>query len=103
MIAQIGRFQSTDQAFNLFQDRLNTVLNPILNNELNMGNILTKVSLASGANIINHGLGRTLVGWFPVRVRANATIYDTQDTNTTPQLTLLLTASAAVVVDLFIF
>ena len=103
MATSVGFFQSTDPAVNLLQQRLNTILNAPLNNPLLSGNILSSVSLASGANTINHGLGRTLVGWFPVRVRASATLYDTQDSNNIPNLTLQLVASAAVVVDLYVF
>lgn len=71
---------------------------PILN-----GVLLSSVALAVGSNIVNHGLGRTLRGWIPVRLRASATVYDTQDSNSTPALTLLLTASAAVTADLWVF
>jgi len=44
-----------------------------------------------------------LTGWNPTRIRASATIFDTQDSNQTPQLTLNLVASANVVVDLLVF
>lgn len=67
------------------------------------GQLLPNVALANGANVVNHGLGRALIGWFPTRVRASATVYDTQDANATPDKTLQLTASAAVTVDLWVF
>lgn len=78
-------------------------LDPIIANPTVDNLILKNVSLVTGTNVINHKLGRTLQGWNPVRVRANATIYDQQDTNQTPQLTLILVASAPVVVDLVVF
>lgn len=74
------------------------ISNPILNNV-----ILKNVSLTTGTNVVNHLLGRTLQGWKPTRIRANATIYDQQDSNQTPQLTLVLVASAPVVIDLEVF
>lgn len=74
------------------------IINPIINNL-----ILKNVSLIAGTNVINHLLGRNLQGWNPTRVRAAATIYDLQDSNQTPQLTLVLVASAPVVVDLSVF
>jgi hypothetical protein len=80
-----------------------TALDPIINFAPNRGLLLSNIALASGANVVNHKLGRKLQGWIPVRVRASATLYDTQDTNQMPQLTLNLTASAAVVVDLWVF
>lgn len=78
-------------------------LNPIIANPTVNNLILKNVKLISGTNVINHKLGRTLQGWNSVRVRANATIYDQQDNNQTPQLTLVLVASAPVVVDLVVF
>jgi hypothetical protein len=65
--------------------------------------LLTNQVLTPGANSINHGLNRTLVGWILTRVRAASTIYDTQDTNTTPKMTLDLNSSAAVTVDIYVF
>jgi hypothetical protein len=79
--------------------QLNPVIaNPVLNNV-----ILKNVSLVSGTNIINHRLGRVLQGWRTTRVRASTSLYDTQDTNQTPTLTLVLVASAPTVIDLEVF
>jgi hypothetical protein len=44
-----------------------------------------------------------LNGWIPTRVRSAATFYDTQDSNPTPDLTLVLYASAACTIDLAVF
>ena len=78
-------------------------LNPIISNPTIHNLILKNVSLTAGTNVINHKLSRPLQGWNPTRLRASATIYDLQDTNQTPQLTLILVASAPVVVDLVVF
>lgn len=67
------------------------------------GVLLPGVELVSGSNVVPHMLGRVLRGWIPVRVRADATLYDTQDDNDAPSKTLLLTASADVTVDLWVF
>lgn len=80
-----------------------TSLDPLLNFAPNKGLLLPNISLTTGANVVSHKLGRKLQGWIPVRVRASATLYDTQDSNQMPQLTLNLTASANVVVDLWVF
>lgn len=79
------------------------ILNPFLDNPPNNSLVLKNIHLSTGSNVVNHFLGRPLQGWKPTRVRASATLYDTQDTNQTPQLTLVLVASAAVVVDLEVF
>lgn len=78
-------------------------LDPILSNPLLQGRLLAGVSLANGTTIINHGLGRKLLGWFLVGVSGAATVYDTQASNQTPQLTLSLVSNAAVTVNIWAF
>ena len=85
------------------QINLVRTLNPVFNTPILGGNLLTNVSLTLGANTINHGLGRVLNGWIPVRQRAQSELWDSQDANKTPALTLALNTSAAVVVDLYVF
>lgn len=66
--------------------------------------ILTNISLKSGNNnIINHTLSRKLTGWKIVRQRAEARIWDTQDSNPSPNLTLWLSTGADVIVDIEVF
>lgn len=96
-------FKSDDKELMLLQSNWSSQLNQLLQNPCNIGILLSNVSLASGANIVNHNLGRKLQGWSIVRKRAASDIYDTQDSNKYPQLTLQLTASSAVVVDLYVF
>lgn len=87
----------------MMQTKWASILDPLLGRQsLNLV-ILENVSLSTGANVVNHTLGRKLTGWRIVRIRALATIYDTQDSNSMPELTLLLTSSASVVVDLEVF
>lgn len=87
----------------MMQNQWSSQLNPILRNALNQGLLLQNVQLVNGANVINHKLGRNLVGWFITRQRSAATLYDTQDTNQMPNLTLNLTSSAMVSVDIYVF
>lgn len=74
------------------------IANPVLNNI-----ILKDQVLKTGVNVINHKLGRVLQGWRTTRVRAAATFYDQQDTNSTPQLTLVLVSTAPVTIDIEVF
>ncbi len=79
-------------------------LDPIISNPILNGNILKNVALSAGANQINHLLGRNLQGWYVIRMRNNfAQIYDTQDSNQLPSLTLSLVSSASVNVDIAVF
>src|ERR1700691_5340345 len=91
--------QSPDQ----MSTKWSAIINPFLQNPLNNASILKNVSLTAGSNTINHGLGQTLQGWYIIRQRASSQIYDTQDSNPTPAITLILQASAPVVVDLVVF
>lgn len=56
-----------------------------------------------GSNTIQHKLDRKLQGWVFVRKGAAAEVYDTQDTNTTPDRTLVLVSDAAVTVNIYVF
>jgi len=103
MLPKIQLVQSDDRVLNLFQDRVLKSVNPVLNNPLLDGILLQSVALINGDTVVNHLLGRPLVGWFVTRRRAAATIYDKQDTNGTPNLTLVLNSSAAVTVDICVF
>lgn len=80
-----------------------TQLDPIISNSTINNIVLKQVSLVAGTNVINHKLGRALQGWETSRVRGPATIYDQQDSNQTPNLTLVLVSDAAVVIDLVVF
>jgi hypothetical protein len=87
----------------LMMSKWKSVLDVLLGKPLSNSSILVGIQLKSGANVINHLLDRDLQGWIIVRQDALASIYDTQDLNQTPQLTLQLTSSAKTVVDILVF
>ena len=103
MVKFFSKILTPIEPLNRVQDQLTQIINPMAANPLMSGILLTDVSLPSGAKAINHTLGRNLVGWFIVRQRSAASIYDQQDSNKTPSLTLALYSSAAVSVDIFCF
>lgn len=80
-----------------------SVLNPVLANPLINGKLLSPVIVKTGANVINHTLGRPLQGYFVVLNNANVTFYDNQATNQYPDLNLLLNASGAATITLYVF
>lgn len=97
-------FKTEDKDLMLLQTKWSNKLNPVIDSAINNGYILQSISLVSGANVVNHLLGRNLQGWMIARMRSpGATIYDTQDANPTPAVTLLLHSSATVVVDILVF
>ena len=96
-------YQTSNVTLNIIQSNWATLLNPLLDQAITQGQILENVDLVTGANTVNHRLGRKLRGWMIVRQRSSASIYDTQDTNPTPSVTLRLDSSANVKVDIFVF
>lgn len=78
-------------------------IDPLISNPITKGNVLQSISLIAGTNVINHKLGRKLQGWYTTRVRAAVQIYDQQDSNQTPNLTLVLIADAPSIIDLAVF
>lgn len=83
--------------------RWKAILDVLLSNQSLNSLILSNVSIANGTTVINHTLGRPLLGWRVVRLSGAATIYDNQDQNQTPGLTLVLVSDADVTVSLEVF
>jgi hypothetical protein len=96
-------FLSASREMSQMQSSWAALLNPVLSNPLFNGVHLPNVELSTGANTINHKLGRRLQGWIITRKRAGADIYDTQQSNARPNLTLDLVSSANVTVDLYVY
>lgn len=96
-------FLSKIQDVMLLQTKWSSVLNPVISNPSIQSVILKNITLANGTTVVNHMLGRNLTGWRIIRQRAQAGICDVQDSNQTPQLTLVLLSDADVSVDLECF
>lgn len=75
-------------------------LNPVLGNPLLSGNAIGPISLVTGVNIINHGLGRVMQGWMITDQNASASFYRSSPLN---DKTLILTSNAAVKVMLWVY
>lgn len=100
--------RNQNQLQQYLQGPLNKLLaNPLLNGVLLLGDGTANspgIFLKAGmTNIVNHTLGRNLIGWIVTTSRAAAVIYDTQELNTTPNLNLQLITSADVLVQLYVF
>lgn len=85
------------------QTRWKSQIDPVLSNPLLQGRLLSNVSLVVGPNVINHGLGRDIQGYFFV---SNSAVINTSDnflTNQTPSLTFTITSDAKAVVSIWAF
>lgn len=99
----LPQFQGGDLPFQLMQNAWASLINPVLDSPTAQNLILQNISLVTGSNKINHKLGRKLQGWKIIRQRSAASIYDNQDNNVSPDLTLLLVSSANVSVNIEVF
>lgn len=95
--------ENLSRIINQLQSNIEESILSILNKSQNDNFILTNIQLTTGLNIINHKLGKVLNGWNITRLRSNAIIWDIQDTNTQPNLTLLLMSNSNCVIDLKVF
>lgn len=100
---KLQRIQTGDRVLNMIQDNVSNILDPFSSKEILQGQILQKVALTTGTNNVAHKLNRDLIGWFIVRNRSTATVYDTQDTNPNPSIFLRLVASANTTIDIYVF
>lgn len=103
MLKAIARVQTDNREVNQLQSNIISALQPVIQNPWMAGRLIPNVELTIGDNTINHGLGQKLQGWSIVRKRATADIYDKQDENKTPALTLILYSSVATTIDLYVF
>lgn len=96
-------FHTNNKDMTLMQNNWSAQINPLLSNPSLQSNILKKVTLNAGTTVINHLLGRTLQGYRIIRQRAESSIWDSQDLNQSPQLTLVLNSTNVVVCDIEVF
>ena len=75
-------------------------LNPVILNPISSLQILNSLNLIIGSNVINHGLGRQMQGWFLTDLQGASTIYRIAPMN---DLTLTLYSSAAVNCSIGVF
>lgn len=114
MSVKLPLLNAADPVMNRYQTQLQGSLAPITNNAAavaqqvmikdSQGNMTPNIILISGTvNVIPIGLSATLQGWTLTRIKGQATIWDTQDSNSTPSQTLNLNTSANVVVQLAVW
>lgn len=98
------KLNSAIRDLNLIQNNIDSAIGDLASNQFISGIIIKEVELIAGQdNIINHKLGKKPIGWLLVRKRGLGDVYDLQDTNSTPNLTLILRTSVNVTVDIRVF
>lgn len=94
---------STNLPLNLLLTQWSSELNPLLSNPLSGAVLLSGIPIQMGVNTINHTLARKLQGYVVVMNSADATFYDSQNINPSPQSTLILVASEPATISLLVF
>lgn len=82
------------------QTQWKSQLDPVLSSPFNGMNILPNVALTTGANVVNHLLGRLPQGWIVLDNQGTATVYRSAPYTST---TLTLTASGATTITIGVF
>lgn len=93
-----------DQIIARFQDNVAAAISTLPETEIIQGRIVKNVELLAASTVkVSHKLGRVLIGWTIVRQRASSIVWDLQDANKNPNLTLDLKCSADCTVDIWVF
>ena len=101
---RLKKLLTKDSELNRFQNNVEEAVNPLINAEIVNGVLLKDVCMeAETVTLVTHKLGRKVRGWIVIRRRADARVWDVQDSNPNPTTTLALVASHAVKVDLWVF
>jgi hypothetical protein len=106
-MSQIKAFKKipvTDRDTNKVQDNIQTFVEPLINNPMLDGTLVTNICLLPlVSNEVVHGLNRKPLGWVIVRKRHDSRIWDLQDTNADPSKTLSIACSHPCQIDLWVF
>lgn len=114
MSIKLPQLQAADPVMNRYQTQIQGALAPILNNSAaaaqqvmskdSQGNSTPNISLTSGSvNVIPIGLSAPLQGWIITRIKNQAVVWDSQDSNSTPSQTLNLNTTADTVIQLLVY
>lgn len=104
MLKRFSKNQTSDLTLSQVQDSLINCLNPVFTNPMLDGVLVKNVILAAGTNVIPNPIQREVQGVMTLLKSTFADIHTgAQASNPSPTRTLILTSSAAVTVDLWIF
>jgi len=104
MFSRFKKLETADTMISRIQDNVEQAIKQLPTTEIIQGRLLINVSLVSGSiNFVDHKLGRKLIGWKITRIRANSIIWDSQDTNVSPDKLLSLNCNNNVTVDIWVF
>lgn len=77
-----------------------TQLDPVIQNQLVNGILISNINLINGVTVVNHKLGRKMQGWMIADINSAATVYRSQPLN---DKTLTLTSNASAIANVWCF
>lgn len=84
------------------QANVGEALTPLQNKPILDGIMLSKLEIVSGSNLVQHKLGRKVVGYFVISQSAASQFYDNIQTNTSAS-SFSITATSPCNVNLWVF
>lgn len=103
MIPRFRRINVKDNDLRLVQDSSEVVLTALISKSILDGLIIKDVSLLTTTTSVDHKLGRELIGWIVISNSSDSRVWDEQASNQQKTKTLLLKASSATTVSLWVF
>ena len=101
-LPRFSKVQVADEALNRMQDRIKTVTDALVANQLLEGRLVTATLTSGGFNAVSHGLARPPQGYIVLRRDANASIWDLPNAADAFAF-LYLQPSATVTITLWVF
>lgn len=93
-----------DLSVSQFQDSVAAFLSQLVLNVILSGRLIENIDILSASvNSINHGLGRAPRGYFIVKSTADTRVWSVAANQSTPLVTLELSASANATISLYVF
>ena len=95
--------QSKDDSVNRIQKNIKAALNPVLDLPFSAGVHKKDVAITTSDTLVDHGLGRNMVGYFVTKQDADTSIFVSSTSNDIPQFQVILKSGATVTADIFFF
>jgi len=75
MLKYFKKFISSNADLNTVQDNISDIYIPLLRNPLLDGIVLKDITVPAAGSLIEHKLGRDVIGWFIVDQSANVVVW----------------------------
>lgn len=94
--------QPKEYELDQIQRNISEFVNQLTVNPLLGGQLLSNITITTGNNNINHGLGRDITGWIITDINTNVNIYKAA-TQPSPSKILTLTSTGNSTISLYVF